>query len=126
MVLLDIFGIQNSALLAVVAALTGFGLVALALWLARMISPRSFNPQKGEAYECGIPTRGESMSQLKVGYYLYAILFLMFDVETVFLFPWAVRMREMGADGLISIAVFFGILVLGLVYAWRKGALEWK
>ena len=126
MVLLDIFGIQNSALLAVVAALTGFGLVALALWLAGLISPRSFNPQKGEAYECGIPTRGESMSQFKVGYYLYAILFLMFDVETVFLFPWAVRMREMGADGLISIAVFFGILVLGLVYAWRKGALEWK
>ena len=126
MVLLDIFGIQNNALLAVTAALTGFGLVALALWLARMISPRSFNPQKGEAYECGIPTRGESMSQFKVGYYLFAILFLMFDVETVFLFPWAVRMREMGADGLISIAVFFGILVLGLVYAWRKGALEWK
>ena len=126
MVLLDIFGIQNNALLAVTAALTGFGLVALALWLARLISPRSFNPQKGEAYECGIPTRGESMSQFKVGYYLYAILFLMFDVETVFLFPWAVRMREMGVDGLISIAVFFGILVLGLVYAWRKGALEWK
>ena len=126
MVLLDIFGIQNSALLAVVAALTGFGLVALALWLAGLISPRSFNPQKGEAYECGIPTRCESMSQFKVGYYLYAILFLMFDVETVFLFPWAVRMRELGANGIISIAVFFGILVLGLVYAWRKGALEWK
>ena len=63
------------------------------------------------------------MSQFKVGYYLFAILFLMFDVETVFLFPWAVRMRELGVDGLISIAVFFGILVLGLVYAWRKGAL---
>lgn len=126
MVLLDIFGIQNNALLAVVAALTGLCLVALALWLAGLISPRSFNPQKGEAYECGIPTRGESMSQFKVGYYLYAILFLMFDVETVFLFPWAVRMRELGVDGIISIAVFFGILVLGLVYAWRKGALEWK
>ncbi len=126
MVLLDIFGIQNNALLAVVAALTGFGLVALALWLAGLIAPRSFNPQKGEAYECGIPTRGESMSQFKVGYYLYAILFLMFDVETVFLFPWAVRMREMGTEGVLGIAVFFGILVLGLVYAWRKGALEWK
>ncbi len=125
MVSLEIFGIQNSTL-AIVAALTGVGLVALALWLAGLISPRSFNPQKGEAYECGIPTRGASMSQFKVGYYLFAILFLMFDVETVFLFPWAVRVREMGIDGLISIAVFFGILVLGLVYAWRKGALEWK
>lgn len=117
--------IQN-ATLVVVAALTGVGLVAIALWLAGLISPKSFNPQKGEAYECGIPTRGESMAQFKVGYYLFAILFLMFDVETVFLFPWAVRVRDLGADGLISIAVFFSILVLGLVYAWRKGALEWK
>lgn len=112
--------------MAVVAALTGVGLVAIALVLAGLISPRSFNPQKGEAYECGVPTRGESMSQFKVGYYLYAILFLMFDVETVFLFPWAVRVRELGGAGLLSVAVFFAILVLGLVYAWRKGALEWK
>jgi NADH-quinone oxidoreductase subunit A len=126
MISLDIFGIQNNALLAVVAALTGAGLVGLAMWLAGLISPKSFNPQKGEAYECGIPTRGESMSQFKVGYYLFAILFLMFDVETVFLFPWAVKMRELGTQGIISIAVFFGVLVLGLIYAWRKGALEWK
>ncbi len=121
-----IFGIENNGLLAVTALLTGVALVFLALWIAKLISPRSFNPQKGEAYECGIPTRGESMSQFKVGYYLFAILFLMFDVETVFLYPWAVRMRELGVNGLLSIAVFFGILVLGLVYAWRKGALEWK
>ena len=66
------------------------------------------------------------MTRFSVGYYLFAILFLMFDVETVFLYPWAVRMRELGVQGLTSIAVFFGILVLGLVYAWRKGALEWK
>ena len=66
------------------------------------------------------------MSQFHVGYYLFAILFLMFDVETVFLFPWAVYMQSMGIQGIISIAVFFGVLVLGLVYAWRKGALEWK
>lgn len=112
--------------LAVTAALTGIGLVALALWLAGLISPRSFNPQKGEAYECGIPTRGESMAQFKVGYYLFAILFLMFDVECVLLFPWAVRVADLGGAGLLSIAVFFVILVLGLVYAWRKGALEWK
>ena len=108
------------------ALLTGVALVFLALWIAKMISPRSFNPQKGEAYECGIPTRGDSMAQFHIGYYLFAILFLMFDVETVFLFPWAVKMRELGVDGLLSIAVFFGVLVLGLVYAWRKGALEWK
>ncbi|MCH5221665.1 MAG: NADH-quinone oxidoreductase subunit A [Muribaculaceae bacterium] len=121
-----IFGIENNGLLGVTALLTGVALVFLALWIAKLISPRSFNPQKGEAYECGIPTRGESMSQFKVGYYLFAILFLMFDVETVFLFPWAVRMNELGVNGLLSIAIFFGVLVLGLVYAWRKGALEWK
>ena len=121
-----IFGIENNGVLAITALITGVALVGLALWIAKLISPRSFNPQKGEAYECGIPTRGESMSQFKVGYYLFAILFLLFDVETVFLFPWAVRMRELGVNGLLSIAVFFGILVLGLVYAWRKGALEWK
>lgn len=115
-----------SSTLAVTAAITGVGLVALALWLAGLISPRSFNPQKGEAYECGIPTRGESMAQFKVGYYLFAILFLMFDVECVFLFPWAVRVKELGGAGLLSIAIFFSILVLGLVYAWRTGALEWK
>ena len=120
-----IFGIQNSTL-AVVAALTGVALVALALVTAGLISPKSYNAQKGEAYECGIPTRGVSMAQFNVGYYLYAILFLMFDVETVFLYPWAVRMRELGVEGLLCIALFFGILVLGLVYAWRKGALEWK
>ncbi len=121
-----IFGIQNSGVLAITALLTGVALVFLALWIAKMISPRSFNHQKGEAYECGIPTRGDSMAQFHIGYYLFAILFLMFDVETVFLFPWAVKMRELGVDGLLSIAVFFGVLVLGLVYAWRKGALEWK
>lgn len=126
MITADIFGIQNNAMLAIVGLLTGVVLVALAMWLAGLISPRSFNAQKGEAYECGIPTRGESMSRFSVGYYLYAILFLMFDVETVFLFPWGVRVRELGGDGLGSIAFFFGVLVLGLIYAWRKGALEWK
>lgn len=116
----------ENATLAVVALLTGVALVAIALWLAGLISPRSFNPQKGEAYECGIPTRGDSMAQFKVGYYLFAILFLMFDVETVFLYPWAVKVQELGGASVTAVAVFFGVLVLGLIYAWRKGALEWK
>ena len=84
------------------------------------------NPQKGEAYECGIPTRGRSWMQFKVGYYLFAILFLMFDVETVFLFSWAVVVQELGVYGLVSILFFLVVLILGLAYAWRKGALEWK
>lgn len=112
--------------LLVVVLLTAIALVAVALGIARAISPRSFNPQKGEAYECGIPTRGKSWMQFRVGYYLFAILFLMFDVETVFLFPWAVVVQEMGVAGLTSVIFFLVILVLALAYAWRKGALEWK
>lgn len=123
---LAIFGIENNALLAAVALITGIALVTLALFIAKLISPRSYNPQKGEAYECGIPTRGNSQVRFSVGYYLYAILFLMFDVEAIFLFPWATCVRSLGQSGLISIAVFFGFLVLGLAYAWRKGALKWK
>ena len=112
--------------LLVVVILTAIALVAVALGIANAISPRSFNPQKGEAYECGIPTRGKSWMQFKVGYYLFAILFLMFDVETVFLFPWAAVVQDLGVYGLAGILFFLIILVLGLAYAWRKGALEWK
>ena len=112
--------------LFVVVLITAIVLVAVALGLARLISPRSFNRQKGEAYECGIPTRGRSWMQFKVGYYLFAILFLMFDVETVFLFPWAVTVQDTGIDGLINILFIMLILILGLAYAWKKGALEWK
>lgn len=75
---------------------------------------------KGEAYECGIPTRGKSWMQFRVGYYLFAILFLIFDVEAMFMFPWAVIVREMGVDGLLNILFFLLILVLGLAYAWKK------
>ena len=112
--------------LLVVVILTAIALVAVALGIARAISPRSYNPQKGEAYECGIPTRGRSWMQFKVGYYLFAILFLMFDVETVVLFSWAVVVQDLGISGMVSILFFLVVLVLGLAYAWRKGALEWK
>lgn len=112
--------------LAITAVITGLGLVFAALLIARLISPRSFSVKKSEPYECGIPTRGESMMQFKVGYYLFAILFLVFDVETVFLYPWAVVCRSLGPNGLISIGVFMFILILGLAYAWKKGALKWQ
>ena len=112
--------------LLIVVILTAIALVGIALGVARIVSPRSYNRQKGEAYECGIPTRGRSWMQLKAVYYLFAILFLMFDVEAVFLFPWAVTVQDAGIDGLINILFFMVILILGLAYAWRKGALEWK
>jgi NADH-quinone oxidoreductase subunit A len=101
-------------------------LVIAGLGVALLLAPYSNNLQKRETYECGIPTRGTSWMQFKVGYYLYAILYLMFDVETVFLFPWATVVRELGAAGFVSIIFFLVILTLGLAYAWRKGALEWK
>ncbi|MDP4278005.1 MAG: NADH-quinone oxidoreductase subunit A [Bacteroidota bacterium] len=109
-----------------VTLITGIVLVVGGLGVALLISPRSNNPQKREAYESGIPTRGTSWMQFRVGYYLYAILYLMFDVETVFLFPWATVVRNLGMPGLVSILFFILILVLGLAYAWKKGALEWK
>ena len=112
--------------LLVVVLLTAIAFVGIVIALSKAISPHSYNPQKMEAYECGIPTRGKSWMQFRVGYYLFAILFLMFDVETVFLFPWAVIARDLGIAGLLSILFFLLILVLGLAYAWRKGALEWK
>lgn len=112
--------------LLIVVIITAIALVGVALGVARIVSPRSFNRQKGEAYECGIPTRGRSWMQFKAGYYLFAILFLMFDVEAVFLFPWAVTVQDSGIDGLINILFFMVILILGLAYAWKKGALEWK
>ena len=112
--------------LLITAVLTGIALVFAGMLAARLISPRSFNAQKGEAYECGLPTRGRSQMQFKVGYYLFAILFLMFDVEAVFLYPWAVTVQDAGINGLLGVLFFLVILVLGLAYAWRKGALEWK
>ena len=122
MVLLEI---QNTTL-AVTAVITGAVLVFAALIIAKLIGPRSFTKKKGETYECGIPTLGYSMAQFHVRYYLFAILFLMFDVETVFLFPWASIAKTIGSTALLAVGTFLFILVLGLAYAWKKGALRWK
>jgi NADH-quinone oxidoreductase subunit A len=91
-----------------------------------LVAPRSKNAAKLETYECGIETQGPSWLQFKVGYYLFAILFLIFDVETVFIFPWAVVMKQLGMVAFIEILIFLVILSLGLVYAWKKGALKWE
>ena len=114
---------MNSTLLIVVF-FTALVLVSAALLMAWLLSPRSYNPQKGLPYECGVPTRGTTWMQFKVGY--FAILFLMFDVEAVFLFPWAVVVRELGVMALVNVVFFMLVLVLGLAYAWKKGALQWK
>lgn len=106
--------------------LLGVTLVGGAILFSSFIAPTSTNLQKAEAYECGIPTTGLTWLQFNVGYYLFAILFLVFDVETVFIFPWAVVMKQVGLVGFIEIIIFFFILVLGLMYAWKKKALVWQ
>ena len=112
--------------LFITVLLTAFTLVAAAYIVAKLIGPRSYAKVKGEPYESGIPTRGTSWIPVSIGFYLFAILFLMFDVETVFLYPWAVVVKDFGAMALLSIGFFLLVLVLGLAYAWRKGALEWN
>ena len=112
--------------LLITVLLTAVILVVGAYIVAKLIGPRSYNPVKGEPYECGIPTRGSSWMPMHAGYYLLAILFLVFDIETVFLYPWAVVVKQFGEMALVSIGFFLLVLVFGLAYAWRKGALEWK
>ncbi|MDR1653205.1 MAG: NADH-quinone oxidoreductase subunit A [Prevotellaceae bacterium] len=106
--------------------ITGLVLFAGGVGISLLLAPRSNNDQKGEPYECGVPTHGTSWLQFKTGYYLYAILYLMFDVEALFLFPWATVVRALGWAGVISIVFFLAVLGLGLAYAWRKNVLEWK
>ncbi len=106
--------------------LVGFIFVGSVLILSRIIAPTSVNPQKSEPYESGIPTIGPTWLQFNVGYYLFAILFIIFDVETVFIFPWAVAMKSIGMVAFVEIIIFFLILGLGLMYAWKKHALIWE
>jgi NADH:ubiquinone oxidoreductase subunit 3 (subunit A) len=92
---------------------------------ARIIGPKRPNKIKSETYECGIETVGETWVQFKVQYYIYALVFLIFDIETVFLFPWAVAFDKLPLFAVIEGIIFILILVGGLIYAWRKGILEW-
>ena len=111
--------------LLITVILTAVVLVLGAYVIAKLIGPRSYNKVKGEPFECGIPTHGSSWIPVSIGYYLFAILFLMFDIETVFLYPWAVVVKDYGVMAIASIGFFLLVLVFGLAYAWRKGALEW-
>ena len=100
-------------------------LVGGILGLSRLIQPRRPTEQKLIAYESGVDPFGEGWSQSQIRYYVFALLFVMFDVEAVFIFPWATRLETYGGFGLVEMFVFILVLVLGLVYAWRKGVLRW-
>ena len=93
--------------------------------VSKLVAKSSKNKVKDEPYECGVPTTGTSWIQFNVGYYIFALIFLVFDVELVFMYPWAVALKKVGGIGLVEIVIFMFILFLGLLYAWRKGALKW-
>ena len=100
-------------------------MVGAMLGMGRLLRPTRPQPQKYINYESGVDPVGAGWSQSQIRYYIFALLIVMFDVEAVFIFPWAVRLEALGGFGLAEMAVFIVILVLGLVYAWRKGVLRW-
>jgi NADH-quinone oxidoreductase subunit A len=105
--------------------IAGVGLVAVAFGAARLIAPSRPLPEKLLTYECGIDPVGQGWSQSQVRYYVYGFLFVIFDVESVFLFPWARVFESLGYQAVVEMAIFVGILAVGLLYAWRKGVLKW-
>jgi NADH-quinone oxidoreductase subunit A len=88
--------------------------------------PQKKSPAKESQYECGMPTIGKTWVQYNFRYYFFAVLFVLLDMLTIFLYPWAVNIKEFGFSGLVAVGVFLIILVVGYIYAWRKGALQWK
>lgn len=111
----------------IIAILFAVSTLLLPLTLARIgIIPRRSNPTKTSTYECGMETIGKTWVQFNFRYYFFAVLFVILDVLTVFLYPWAVNFKGLGLFGFIAIASFFIILMIGYIYAWLKGAMEWK
>ena len=115
----------TSALFIALFVLVGAGIVFVTLGIARLLAPR--NPSEGKLaiYECGEVPYGNTDVQYNVNYYLFAIMFVVFDVEVAFFFPWAVAFGDLGWFGFWSMMVFLGVLTVGFIYEWRKGALEW-
>ena len=118
------------------SVLTRYAFVGLLLLLAiafalaplvvvRLVAPRKRSRSKGDTYECGVLTTGETWVRFRIQYYIYALLFVVFDIETVFLYPWAVAYGGLGLFGLVEMVVFLVMLAVGLAYAWGKGMLRW-
>ncbi len=105
--------------------LVGAAFPAVTLLIARLVRPSNYSRVKGAAYECGVEAAGDARGRYSVHYYIIAVLFVVFDVEVIFLFPWAVRFDALGLFGFVEMLIFIAILVLGYAYAWKKGALEW-
>ncbi len=109
-----------------IAAIVGFTIVGMALMANRILAPRQASRIKALTYECGMLPIGRSRTQVHFRYYLFAILFLIFDIEVVFLFPWAISFLDIGEVAFYEMLVFILILGFGLLYAWKKGVLRWR
>jgi NADH-quinone oxidoreductase subunit A len=110
----------------VVFTLVGIAFVLVTLVFSRLVRPFAPTKEKLETYECGVPPTGNAWGQFNAHYYLFALLFVVFDVEAAFLFPWAVAFRKIGVYAVAEMLIFVALLGLGLAYAWRRGALEWE
>lgn len=104
----------------------GTGFVLLMYLLVAVLAPRNESKEKLEPYECGETIAGQPWVNIHIRYYIFAMLFLIFDIETVFLFPWALVFKKLGLFGLIEMIIFIVILFVGLIYPWKKGALKWE
>ena len=103
----------------------GVGFAAVMIGLSVLLGPKNPTPEKLAPYECGMPAVGDARERQSVKFYLVAMIFLLFDIEIAFLYPWAVAIRDLGWVGFVQIVTFFAILAVGYIYVWRKGALDW-
>ncbi len=120
---LELIGAFYIALFVII----GVAIVLLTLGISRLLAPRNLKEHKNKLtiYECGQPTIGDTQVKFNVGYYLFAIMFVIFDVEIAFFFPWAVAFEALGMQGVVAVAIFLILLLYGLSYAWMKGVLKW-
>jgi NADH-quinone oxidoreductase subunit A len=93
--------------------------------LSRLLGPRKPTPEKSAPYECGMPPVGNAHERMSVKFYLVAMIFLLFDIEVAFLYPWAMALRDLGWGGFVQVVLFMALLLAGYIYVWRKGALDW-
>ena len=103
----------------------GAGFALLSNVLSGLLGPRKPTPEKSAPYECGMPPVGDARERQSVKFYLIAMIFLLFDIEVAFVYPWAMALRDLGWGGFVQVLVFFALLLAGYVYVWRKGALDW-
>jgi len=110
-----------------IAVILAWGIVfpVILLVVQRLLSPNNPTKAKLLTYECGLDTQGDTWIRFKISYFMYALIFVVFDVETIFLYPWAMLFQNLGLFAIVEMVIFIAILILGFAYAWKEGALEW-